>query len=188
MKSRLGFVVSLLVVTACSRSIDSSVEKLDPDTYIVQISTPESPKISPTIERRSIVIYLISENGLRADSAIVKSLISAQSVIDALTSQLDSEMLTSGLSSSLTAREDLIKTLEIVESTTIIDLDLSFDQIPGDEQLLMLGQIVLSILANTNSTSVKFTTLGIPLIVPNANGKLIDGNAVRSDYIDLVTK
>ncbi|KRO53104.1 MAG: hypothetical protein ABR78_03205 [Acidimicrobiia bacterium BACL6 MAG-120910-bin40] len=188
MKSRTIILFSFFALTACSGSIDSSVEKLNPDNYAVQMSTPEAPKILPAVIQQSIVIYLIAETGLRAESSIVASPISTQSVIDALTNRLDSKMLISGLRSSLTARADLIKSIEIVESTTIIDLDSNIDQIPGDEQLLMLGQIVLSILANTNSTSVMFTTLGNPLIVPNANGKLIDGNAVRSDYIDLLTK
>lgn len=188
MKFKLAFVISLFITTSCSKSIDNSVEQLDPDLYRVEISIPKAPKISPSIDQQSIVVYLIKEMGLRAESAIVETPISAQSVIDALTSQLGSEVLSKGLRSSLTARDDLIKNIETIESTTIIDLDTNFDQLPGDEQLLMLGQIVLSILSNTNSTSVKFTSLGSPLTIQDANGNLIDGNAMRSDYIDLVTK
>ena len=75
------------------------------------MSTPEAPKILPAVIQQSIVIYLIAETGLRAESSIVASPISAQSVIDALTNRLDSKMLTSGLRSSLTARADLIKSI-----------------------------------------------------------------------------
>jgi spore germination protein GerM len=83
---------------------------------------------------------------------------------------------------------DLITSVSIVESVATIDLSESFNELPGDEQLLILGQIVLSIIANTDVTSINFTSNNIAIKIPNANGKLIQGSATRADFVDLVTR
>jgi hypothetical protein len=47
---------------------------------------------------------------------------------------------------------------------------------------------VLSIIANTDITSINFTSNNIAIKIPNANGKLIQGSAIRADFVDLVTR
>ena len=182
------FSLALVLLASCGLSGNSSVELLDEANYSVSISSPPSTNPPPNQLQESVVIYLISGSGLRTQSLIVPSPITAEAVITALNGPFDENVKARGLRTGFYESSDLITNVSTVGSVATIDLSESFNELPGDEQLLILGQIVLSIIANTDITSINFTSNNIAIKIPNANGKLIQGSATRADFVDLVTR
>lgn len=182
------FLVSAVFLASCGMNANSSVELLDESNYSVSISSPPSTSSPPNQLQESVVIYLISGSGLRTQSLIVPSPITAETVTTALIGPFDEDVTARGLRTGFYESSDLITNVSTNESVATIDLSESFTDLAGDEQLLILGQIVLSIIANTEITSINFTSNNIAIKIPNANGKVIQGSAQRADFVDLVTR
>lgn len=100
----------------------------------------------------------------------------------------DENVTARGLRTGFYESSELINEISSVDSFATIDLNDAFNELPGDEQLLILGQIVLSIIANTEITAINFTSNDVALNIPNANGQLLKGPAQRVDFVDLVTR
>jgi spore germination protein GerM len=182
------FLVTAVFLASCGFNENSSVELLDEANYSISISSPPSTNAQPNQLQEGIVIYLISDTGLRTHSLIVSSPITAETVTAALNGPFDENVTARGLRTGFYESSDLITDISTAGSVATIDLSESFTELPGDEQLLILGQIVLSIIANTEITSINFTSNNIAIKIPNANGKLIRGAAQRADFVDLVTR
>lgn len=182
------FLAVGIFLTSCGLNENSSVELLDQASYSISISSPPSTNSPPNQLQESVVIYLISGSGLRTQSLIIPSPLTAEAVISALYGPFDENVTARGLRTGFYESSDLITSVSIVELVATIDLSESFTELPGDEQVLILGQIVLSVIANTKITSVNFTSNTIAIKIPNANGKLIQGSAIRADFVDLVTR
>lgn len=74
------------------------------------------------------------------------------------------------------------------ESSVTVRLDPAFSALPPTEQVLLLGQVVLS-LAGAGETSVAFTDdAGAPVAVPLPDGRLLDGPATARDYNALIVR
>ena len=72
-------------------------------------------------------------------------------------------------------------------SVTVI-LNAAFGALPPVEQVLLLGQVVLS-LTGSGETSVSFTDeSGNPVAVPLPDGRLLDVPATARDYSSLIVK
>lgn len=182
------FLVTAVLLASCGLNENSSVELLDNANYSISISSPPTTNSPPNQIQEGIVIYLISGSGLRTQSLIVPSPITAETVTTALNGPFDENVTARGLRTGFYESSDLITSVSTAESVATIDLSKAFTELPGDEQLLILGQIVLSVIANTEITSINFTSNNIAIRIPNANGKLIRGAAQRSDFVDLVTR
>ena len=67
-------------------------------------------------------------------------------------------------------------------------LSSAFSALPPAEQVLLLGQVVLS-LAGSGETSVLFTDeTGSPVAVPLPDGRLLDLPATARDYSSLIIR
>ena len=188
MKKSYYFLAAAVFLASCGLNANSTVELLDNANYSISISSPPSTNSPPNQLQESVVIYLILGSGLRTQSLIVPSPITAETVITALNGPFDENVTARGLRTGFYESSDLITSVLTVESLATIDLSESFTELAGDEQLLILGQIVLSIIANTVITSINFTSNNIAIKIPNANGQLIQGSAQRADFVDLVTR
>ena len=182
------FLVTAVFLASCGLNANSSIELLNEANYSISISSPPSTNPPPNQLQESVVIYLISGSGLRTQSLIVPAPLTAETVITALNGPFDENIAARGLRTGFYESSDLITNVSTVGPVATIDLSESFTELPGDEQLLILGQIVLSIIANTEITSINFTSNNIAIKIPNANGKLIQGSAQRADFVDLVTR
>jgi hypothetical protein len=72
--------------------------------------------------------------------------------------------------------------------TVTVALDPAFSALPPTEQVLLLGQVVLS-LASAGALTVAFTDdTGSPVAVPLPDGRLLDVPAVARDYSGLIVR
>jgi hypothetical protein len=72
--------------------------------------------------------------------------------------------------------------------TARIELPPAFDQLPVQEQINALGQIVFTVTADTLATGVQLVQNGKPVPVPDATGKLQDRPMTREDYAALTPR
>lgn len=68
----------------------------------------------------------------------------------------------------------------------LVDLDPTFSVIPAPDQILALGQLVLSLTELPGVGQVRFTIAGEPAQVPRADGSQSDGPVTREDLLPLV--
>ena len=67
-----------------------------------------------------------------------------------------------------------------------IDLTPAFEALPPSDQILALGQLVLTVTARPGVGQAEFTLDGEPIDVPRGNGLLVSGTVVRDDYVKLL--
>ena len=183
-----SLLVAVLLLGSCGLTVNSSIVILDEAEYAVAISSPPSTNLPLSQVQEGIVVYLIFGSGLRTQSLIVPSPVTPKSVTAALQGPFDENVTARGLRTGFYESSELINEISSVDSLATIDLNDAFNELPGDEQLLILGQIVLSIIANTEITAINFTSNDVALNIPNANGQLLKGPAQRLDFVDLVTR
>jgi hypothetical protein len=183
-----SLLLAVLLLGSCGLTDNSSIVILDEADYAVAISAQPSTSLPLSQAQEGIVVYLIFGSGLRTLSLIVPSPVTPKSVTAALQGTFDENVTARGLRTGFYESSELINEVSSVDSVATIDLNDAFNELPGDEQLLILGQIVLSIIANTEITAINFTINDVALNIPNANGQLITGPAQRADFVDLVTR
>jgi hypothetical protein len=111
--------------------------------------------------------------------------------LDLLQSLIDEETLTSAdglVRSGLAQRSDLVEDLVVVDDLAQVSLSALFADLPGSEQVLVLGQLTLTMLANFNISGVEFRQNAVAVAVPDAEGQPISRPATRADYVELLTR
>ena len=73
-------------------------------------------------------------------------------------------------------------------ASVTVTLDSAFSALPPSEQVLLLGQVVLS-LAGAGEQSIAFVDdSGSPVAVPLPDGRLLDTPATARDYAGLIIR
>ena len=90
--------------------------------------------------------------------------------------------------SGLAQRSDLVEGLIVVDDLAQVSLSTLFADLPGSEQVLVLGQLTLTMLANFNISGVEFRQNAVAVAVPDADGQPISRPATRADYVKLLTR
>jgi spore germination protein GerM len=94
----------------------------------------------------------------------------------------------SGFRSGLTNRPDLIIESRIEEGIAFVGLGDDLDTFSGDEQILILGQIVLTSLTVPGVSAIQFLRSNEALSVIAPNGNSLTGPIVRSDFAVLLSR
>jgi spore germination protein GerM len=186
-------IVAALLVAGCGIPVDSNAVVL-PNVDVAPIATstttvPESsqPTTSASTQRGVIVYYTRSE-GLFGRAAVVESAYGAAELLALLTTGLQSDDLARGVRSGLEQRADLVVSTERVDNIMNVELSTSLGELPGAEQVLILGQIALTMLANLPIDGVSFSQNGQVVAVPDANGQPIARPVIRADYVNLLLR
>ncbi|MGA0766263.1 MAG: hypothetical protein ACO32R_05685, partial [Ilumatobacteraceae bacterium] len=85
-------------------------------------------------------------------------------------------------------RADLIDEVLVESNIVRLKLSLQFNELPGIEQILVLGQITLTLVTNLKISGVEFFQNESVLVVPDARGQPISRPTTRSDYVELLLK
>lgn len=89
-----------------------------------------------------------------------------------------------GLSSAL-VDTDSIGAIEVAGGVASIDLDESFTDLDGSDQLVALAQIVFTATGRPGVGQVTFTLGGDSIEIPTGDGSLTSGAVTRDDYVAL---
>ena len=195
MKSKILLLVSTICmsISGCGISVESSSRQLM-GVEVIAVSAPTTtnavtPPESIAEKRNSAVIaYFIRGEGLLGQAVVVDSQYSATDLINFLIEGLALDDTASGLRSGLAQRADLIDEVLVESNIVRLKLSLQFNELPGIEQILVLGQITLTLVANLKISGVEFFQNESLLVVPDARGQPISRPTTRSDYVELLLK
>lgn len=184
-------VVAVLAVSACGVPTDGEARRLAPDQVPFNLTATTTPgdvtTVAPTttvVAGSAVILYYVIESGLRAVPVSVEPVPDLLGIMDLLAQDPPES----------TSARTVLRPGEVVsieqdpenDGRRIVDVDPALVQLPGSEQVLAVGQIVLTLTDRPGIRSITFTSNGEPLSVPRADGSIIDGPARRVDFIDLI--
>ena len=203
----------LLVVAGCGVPLEDSAQALPPEVIpppAVAPSQPPSPGPSPTATASQsptatatplptespavelVDLYFIREDGLVPLASDVAVPTDAQTVLDGLAvgppvetglrSVVVDPLTGTALVSVFTPTGDI----ELPTASVTIAVAESFSSLPPTEQVLLLGQVVLSLSSAGFATVSVVDAAGAPLAVPLPDGRLLDRPATALDYASLI--
>ena len=199
-----GALAALVVLSGCGVPLQDSAQSLPPEVIpppiVVPTETPSpapSPTPSPTSTQMPIEeivdFFFIREDGLVPLASDITLPTSPEVVLEGLTAGPPPETgLRSVVVDPLTgtplvgvfAPSDPDVVLPIADVT--IAVAGAFGSLPSAEQVLLLGQVVLSLSSADYSTVSVVDEAGSPLAVPLPDGRLLDRPATALDYASLI--
>lgn len=174
------------IAAGCGVPTDGSPSSVAGDDLPASL---RSDAVSTTTVRSSAAnetasIYLIRDGGLaRVEAVAANSDVDA--VLDLLQQAPTKAQARAGFRSVFTDA-DLIRGAALEGSTALIDLDPSFLDAPHQDQILALGQLVLTATARPGTNAIQFTIEGEKAEVPASDGTLIADLLRRADYESLL--
>ncbi len=185
---KLGYLwvaVMFCSVAGCTLNGEANDRRLGDSDYVIVesiSSTTTTTTIAPPVPIDGAIIYMVRNEGLVARVRFVAQGSDLYTVLGLLTQPAPSSEVALGISSALSNRSDILVSAAVADGRATLDLGLDFQDIPGDDQILILGQLVLTSFAYTQISSVEFTQSGDPLSVIGPNGQAINRPVVRSDF------
>ena len=205
----------LLVVAGCGVPLEDSAQALPPEVIpppVVAPSQPPSPSPSPTSTSGSgsspavtatplptespavevVDLYFIREDGLVPLASDVAVPTDAQTVLDGLAvgppveTGLRSVVVDPLTGTALVSVFTPMGDTELPTASVTIAVAEAFSSLPPTEQVLLLGQVVLSLSSAGFTTVSVVDAAGAPLAVPLPDGRLLDRPATALDYASLI--
>lgn len=184
-----------LGATACGVPGTSGAQRIDardlPDGLRQPVTTTTTPPTTAPTPQLPVIVYFITNTTLQPWPDTVPS-----TDLDVVLSRLERgptpAQARDGARSALTVTAPLLRS-SVDGSTASIELDsAAFARIPAADQILALGQIVLTAtaprLAGGNKIRrVRLTVRGQPITVPRADGTLTKGPLTAKDYEPLLS-
>ncbi len=163
-----------------------------PPTTIEPTTSTSIVDTATTIATDDVTLYFISGGQLKGYPRSLAKPVTTNQVLSALQEGPPPGDLGVGIRSAVPTKEDgVIKSTDDDSGVATIELPAGFfEQIPQEDQLLAIGQIVLTVLNEVGGIGqVVFTQNGSPLQVPRGpSGGLSDGTEPlsRRDYNELL--
>jgi Sporulation and spore germination len=173
-------------------TIPTTTTSTIPETTIVPTTTTTIVDTATTIAADEVTLYFISGGQLKGYPRTLAKPVATNQVLSALQDGPPPGDLGVGIRSAVPTKESgLIQSTDDDSGVATIELPVGFfEQTPAADQLLAIGQIVLTVLNEVGGIGqVLFTQGGTPLQVPRGpSGGLSDGTEPlsRRDYKDLL--
>lgn len=181
MRRRLAVVLVALLV-GCGIPVDEAPEVFDlPDVGA------EGADFPTTGELAAAPLYLVGDEGLVRVTRDLPDPIDAGDLIESLLSGVTEPEDRSGLSSSIPSGTELIS-LDIVDRVATVDLSADFASVGGQQEILAVAQIVLTVTQLVDVDGVVFELDGVRTDVPTADGALATVAVTPDDYESLIER
>lgn len=181
-----------LALAGCALPVDDHARALDAEKLPAALAATSSPTTtvalpggSPSTTQRQSTpdrVWFIAGDQLQSVPREVFG--SPSGLIDALLAGPSPEEVDgSGLRSAIP--EAAIISTDIRGGVATLDLDPSFVAIPTGDQILAVGQLVLTLTGLPGVGQVRFAVDGTAVRVPRADGSQVDAAVSREDYLPL---
>jgi hypothetical protein len=186
----LAFVVAT-VLSACGVPTDASVRITDPtDVPFGLLSTvpPADASTTTTSAGRpmdTFGAYFVRNGQLSSIPAELEAPVDAPAALRVLLAGPNAEFVRAGLRTALVG-DRLIRSTSVTAGTALVDLGDDFSALAPREQLLGLGQIVLTLTTLRGIGTVDVLVQGKRTEVRVGDGSLRRGLVARDDYVSLL--
>ena len=185
------FAVALL---GCGIPVESRARQLS-EAESIAIATTTTTTVAVAVvpstlvsEARAALVYFIRGEGLVGRPLVFPSGFTELDLLQSLIDETTLAGANGSVRSGLAQRSDLVEGLIVVDDLAQVSLSTLFADLPGSEQVLVLGQLTLTMLANFNISGVEFRQNAVAVAVPDADGQPISRPATRADYVKLLTR
>ena len=185
------FAVALL---GCGIPVESRARQLsEAESLAIATTTTTTVAAAPVpstlvSEARAALVYFIRGEGLVGRPLVFPSGFTELDLLQSLIDETTLAGANGSVRSGLAQRSDLVEGLIVVDDLAQVSLSTLFADLPGSEQVLVLGQLTLTMLANFNISGVEFRQNAVAVAVPDADGQPISRPATRADYVKLLTR
>ena len=189
MTIRFGAALLPLALLGCSGLAEPSARPLPASDYVVT-ETSIAPAASATVPppQAAAVVYLIRGDGVIGRARVVVAEPTASEVIGALVDGPTPSEASGGLRSGLAVPVTIVEDVALEPGSTVVSLSDELESLPGDEQILIIGQIVLTLAALEPSMTVQFIRDGLPLSVVTPSGESVNRPVTRADFAPLLSR
>jgi hypothetical protein len=199
-------VLMVFLVSGCGVPLQQAAQPIPADVIPSPLPLPTptatqapdgSAEPSPEPVSESVRVWFVREDGLVGVETTVAVPVTAEAVVQELALGPSPENIVDGLRT--VSRDPLTgRSLVRVVSEPVVDaigrvivtvsLSSAFAALPPTEQVLLLGQVVLS-LTGMEIDAVEFVDdVGSPVAVPLPDGRLLDIPAIARDYAGLIVE
>lgn len=190
----LLFAVFAAALLGCGIPVESRARQLS-EAESIAIATTTTTTVAVAAvpstlvsEARAALVYFIRGEGLVGRPLIFPSGFTELDLLQSLVDETTLAGANDAVRSGLAQRSDLVEDLVVVDGLAQVSLSSLFADLPGSEQVLVLGQLTLTMLANFNISGVEFRQNAAAVAVPDADGQPISRPATRADYVNLLTR
>ncbi len=184
---RLAAAIAIAALsTSCGVSGQGNARQIADDALPGGLVPDRTPTTTTTVGIASepVRLYFVRDKHLVQVTSEVTAPAALKAVVDTLVSGPPATNAT-GLRTALST-EDLVRSVTLTRGRVRIDLTPTFEALPPSDQILALGQLVLTVTARPGVGQAEFTLDGKPVDVPRGNGLLVSGSVVREDYAKLL--
>jgi hypothetical protein len=178
----MAFAVVLTVAAACGIPSDGEPTVL-PGGVVMPAVAPSEPAGQPAAEVDVSVFLVQAEQLVR----LVRPARSGdlRNALDLLLAGPREAELAAGLRTAISPQTDL-RSARLDGDTAVVDLNAALVEVGGQEQILAVGQIVLTATAVPGVRQVRFLLEGQAVEVPRADGTLTSAALRPEDYQRLI--
>ena len=186
--------VFAVALVGCGIPVESRARQLsEAESLAIATTTTTTVAAAPVpstlvSEARAALVYFIRGEGLVGRPLVFPSGFTELDLLQSLIDETTLAGANGSVRSGLAQRSDLVEGLIVVDDLAQVSLSTLFADLPGSEQVLVLGQLTLTMLANFNISGVEFRQNAVAVAVPDADGQPISRPATRADYVKLLTR
>lgn len=178
-------VVALVVAVSCGVPIEDHAQATPAEALPYGLGEPDSGTAADTDPGSGNgVVFLVADDRLRPVVRTVEPATDLNVLVAALTDAPSEREAASGLRRALPSR-DLLGEVSRSANLATIELEPDFDELPPEEQILALAQLVYTLTELDLIDRVRFARDGEPLAIPTADGSLVERPVTRYDYRSL---
>lgn len=170
---------SMGMILSCTPSAEPTSRTLD-DSYRIELQSGIEPSLSPRGE--AIIVYLIREARLVPRPRVSATPNTPRSVLEILAAGPSERELNLGLRTSVSETVIDVANLVITGRSTSIEVFDGFGNLTGEEQALLVGQIVLTLAENFEVDDIVFSIAGAPYPVVGPNGEVFERPVTATDF------
>ena len=171
-----------LVLAACGIPVDDA-----PETFSLEEVGPAIEDLPVAGELAAAPLYLVGDDGLVRVTRDLPVPVEAKAVLESLLAGVTEPEDRSGLSSSIPIGTELLG-FAVTDAIATVDLSADFATVGGQQEILAVAQIVLTVTQSGEASGVVFELDGVRTDVPTAEGALATIAVTPSDYDSLTER
>jgi spore germination protein GerM len=179
-------VALALVSVGCGVPAQGSASMI-PDSEVpngLRESSPADP--GPAVDRQPIELWFADDEVLVNTRHVVPAPANASAALTELLAGPTAGERSSGLRSAI-PDADAVVAVETARGGAVVELSTAFADIPVPDQVLAVGQLVLTLTDLRGIGRVSFVVGGEPVAVPLPNGDTSSDPVTRDDYLALTS-
>ena len=179
---RWALAVLVAMLAGCGIPVDDA-----PEVFSLPDVGAEGDDFPATGELAAAPLYLVGAEGLVRVTRDLPDPIDGAALLQSLLSGVTEPEDRSGLSSSIPLGTELTG-FDVVDRVATVDLSADFASVGGQQEILAVAQIVLTVTQLADVDGVVFELDGVRTDVPTAEGALATVAVTPDDYESLIER